>query len=310
MLRNNKIAVLIPCYNEAQTINKVICDWRTALSTVYQDVQIYVYDNNSTDKTAEIAEKAGAIVVKEKKQGKGNVVRSMFRDINADCYFMVDGDDTYSSGKALEMAGLILDGHTDMVVGDRLSSTYFTENTRRFHGFGNNLVRKCVNLIFKSNVTDIMTGCRAFSPKFVKNFPVISRGFEIEVEMTIHALDKNLNIESIAVDYKEREIPEESKLRTIPDGMRVMLTIFDLFKGYRPLLFFGLLAMLFAAISIALFLPVLDTYARTGLVYRLPTLIVSCFIFLSSILSLFTGIIMDQIHKKEQKDYEYMLLHN
>ena len=269
-MRNNKIAVLIPCYNEAQTINKVICDWRAALNVAYQEVQIYVYDNNSTDKTAEIAEKAGAIVVKEKRQGKGNVVRSMFRDINADCYFMVDGDDTYSSGKALEMARLILDGHTDMVVGDRLSSTYFTENTRRFHGFGNTLVRKCVNLIFKSNVTDIMTGCRAFSPKFVKNFPVISRGFEIETEMTIHALDKNLNIESVSVDYKEREIPEGSKLRTIPDGIRVMLTIFDLFKGYRPLLFFGLLAIFFATISIVLFLPGLQAAHSNCQLFHFP----------------------------------------
>lgn len=304
-----KIAILIPCYNEGKTVEKVIRDWRTAVEKAYRQVQVYVYDNNSTDDTAKIAGKCGAIVVKEPKQGKGNVIRSMFQDVDADCYLMVDGDDTYSPEHAVEMCDMVIEGKMDMVVGDRLSSTYYKENTRRFHGLGNALVRKSINTIFQSSLTDIMTGCRAFSRRFVKTFPVISRGFEIETEMTIHALDKNMNIGTIKTDYKEREIASESKLQTIPDGIRVMLTIFNMFKDYRPLLFFSLISCFLTIVGIVFFIPIFHTYFLTGLVFKFPTLIVICFIWVAALLSFFTGLILDSIHKKEQREFEYILLH-
>lgn len=304
-----KIAILIPCYNEGKTVKKVILDWRTNVEKAYKQVQVYVYDNNSTDDTAKIAAECGAIVVKEPKQGKGNVIRSMFQDVDADCYLMVDGDDTYSPDHAVQMCRMVLDEKLDMVVGDRLSSTYYQENTRRFHGLGNTLVRKSINMIFQSSLTDIMTGCRAFSRRFVKTLPVISRGFEIETEMTIHALDKNMNIGSIKTDYKERDIASESKLQTIPDGIRVMLTIFNMFKDYRPLLFFFLISCFLTVIGIVFFIPIFHTYLLTGLVFKFPTLIVICFIWIAAFLSFFTGLILDSIHKKEQREFEYNLLH-
>lgn len=304
-----KIAILIPCYNEGKTVKKVILDWRTNVEKAYKQVQVYVYDNNSTDDTAKIAAECGAIVVKEPKQGKGNVIRSMFQDVDADCYLMVDGDDTYSPDHAVQMCRMVLDEKLDMVVGDRLSSTYYQENTRRFHGLGNTLVRKSINMIFQSSLTDIMTGCRAFSRRFVKTLPVISRGFEIETEMTIHALDKNMNIGSIKTDYKERDIASESKLQTIPDGIRVMLTIFNMFKDYRPLLFFFLISCFLTVIDIVFFIPIFHTYLLTGLVFKFPTLIVICFIWIAALLSFFTGLILDSIHKKEQREFEYILLH-
>lgn len=304
-----KIAILIPCYNEGKTVKKVILDWRTNVEKAYKQVQVYVYDNNSTDDTAKIAAECGAIVVKEPKQGKGNVIRSMFQDVDADCYLMVDGDDTYSPDHAVQMCRMVLDEKLDMVVGDRLSSTYYQENTRRFHGLGNTLVRKSINMIFQSSLTDIMTGCRAFSRRFVKTLPVISRGFEIETEMTIHALDKNMNIGSIKTDYKERDIASESKLQTIPDGIRVMLTIFNMFKDYRPLLFFFLISCFLTVIDIVFFIPIFHTYLLTGLVFKFPTLIVICFIWIAALLSFFTGLILDSIHKKEKREFEYILLH-
>lgn len=300
----DRIAVLIPCYNEGRAIRKVVTDWHNALP----EAVIYVYDNNSTDDTVAEAASAGAIVVKEKKQGKGNVVRSMFQDIDAECYLMVDGDDTYSPENARIMSDLVLNEKVDMVIGDRLSSTYFQETTRRFHGFGNILVRKCINTIFKSVIKDVMTGCRAFSRRFVKTFPIVSKGFEIETEMTIHALDKNLNIETVSVEYKERDIPTESKLRTIPDGIKVLRTIFNMFKDYQPMMFFSLFSLFLFLIGTAFFLPVLNAYFKTGLVDKFPTLIVCCFVYLSAIISFFSGMILDVIHKKERREFEYRLL--
>ena len=242
---NKKIAVLIPCYNESKTIEKVIKDYKKELP----EADIYVYDNNSSDGTDKIAIKAGAIVKYEYKQGKGNVIRSMFRDIDADCYLMIDGDDTYPAENAKEMCDYVLDGKADMVIGDRLSSTYFTENKRPFHNFGNVLVRKLINTLFKSNVKDIMTGYRAFSYEFVKTFPVLSKGFEIETEMTIHSLDKNLLLKEIPVEYRDRPEGSESKLNTFSDGFKVLKTIARLFKEYKPTIFFSIFGLLFFIIS-------------------------------------------------------------
>ena len=231
----DKIAVLIPCYNESLTIEKVVSDYKEALP----EATIYVYDNNSSDHTDELARKAGAKVVYEYRQGKGNVIRSMFRDIDAECYLMIDGDDTYPAENAREMVDLVLNKGVDMVIGDRLSSTYFTENKRPFHNMGNRIVRGLINHLFHSNVKDIMTGYRAFSRLFVKSFPVLSKGFEIETEMTIHALDKNFLLEEIPVTYRDRPEGSESKLNTVSDGMKVLKTIASLFRDYKPLLFFS-----------------------------------------------------------------------
>lgn len=236
----DKIAILVPCYNESKTIGKVIKDFKDVLP----EANIYVYDNNSTDNTAEIAKEAGAIVRHEYRQGKGNVIRSMFRDIKADCYLMVDGDDTYPAEEAVKLVELVLDKGVDMVIGDRLSSTYFIENKRRFHNTGNRLVRFLINFLFHSNVSDMMTGYRAFSPLFAKSFPVLSKGFEIETEMTIHALDKNFLIEEIPVGYRDRPIGSESKLDTVSDGIRVLKTIAALFREYKPFAFFSIIAAL------------------------------------------------------------------
>lgn len=268
-----KIAILIPCYNESKTIAKVVKDYHRVLP----DAEIYVYDNNSSDGTDQIAREAGAIVRYERRQGKGNVIRTMFREIEADCYLMIDGDDTYPAENAPEMVSLVLDQHVDMVIGDRLSSTYFTENKRPFHNSGNMLVRNLVNGLFHGNVTDIMTGYRAFSRTFVKTFPVLSKGFEIETEMTIHALDKNLSLASIPVGYRDRPQGSESKLNTVSDGCRVLKTIVRLFKDYKPLLFFGLLSLIVFAVALILFIPVFIEYGRTGLVRRLPTLVTAGF---------------------------------
>ena len=295
-----KIAVLIPCYNESKTVQKVVRDYRAALP----EADIYVYDNNSTDGTDELARAAGAIVRYERQQGKGNVIRSMFRQIDADCYLMIDGDDTYPAESAAGMADLVLNKGADMVVGDRLSSTYFTENKRPFHNLGNRMVRSLVNGIFGGSVTDIMTGYRAFSPLFVKSFPVLSKGFEIETEMTIHALDKHLHVETVPVDYRDRPAGSVSKLSTYSDGFKVLKTIFNLYKDYRPLSFFGLFAGIFALVGIILFIPVLVEYARTGLVPRFPTLIVSTVCIILGMLSLVCGLILDTVAKKQRQQFE------
>ena len=297
---NKKIAVLIPCYNEENTIAQVVSDFTKELP----DAAIYVYDNNSTDKTSERAEAAGAIVRRETKQGKGNVIRSMFREIGANCYLMVDGDDTYPARSAAQMCHDVLENGADMVIGDRLSASYFTENKRTFHNTGNKLVRGMVNRFFHGNVRDIMTGYRAFSPLFVKTFPILSKGFEIETEMTIHALDKNLNITEIPVLYKDRPEGSESKLNTFSDGFKVMFTIVRLFKDYRPLPFFSLIAILLVLLSAGLFVPVMIEYLQTALVQRFPTLIISGFIMLAALLSFSCGLVLDTVIKKARQDFE------
>lgn len=299
------IAVLIPCFNESKTIEKVICDYRAALP----QADIYVYDNNSTDGTDVVARTAGAIVRYEYRQGKGNVIRSMFRDIDADCYLITDGDDTYPAENAKEMCNLVLSGQADMVIGDRLSSTYFQENKRVFHGTGNLLVRKFINLFWgtRYHVQDVMTGYRAFSPLFAKSFPVLSQGFEIETEMTIHALDKNFLLRSIPVSYRDRPTGSFSKLHTFSDGRKVLFTIFNLYKDYKPLKFFGYVAAAMAGVSIILFIPIFIEYIETGLVPRFPTLIVSVVLMLAAFLSTVCGIILDTNTKTSRKNFEIQL---
>lgn len=300
----DKIAVLIPCYNEEKTIEKVVRDFREALP----EAVIYVYNNNSKDRTAELAEKAGAVVRDEWKQGKGNVVRRMFREIQAQCYIMVDGDDTYPASAAREIADLVLNKKVDMVVGDRLSSTYFTENKRPFHNLGNKLVRFGVNYIFKGKVKDIMTGYRGFSYEFAKSFPVLSRGFEIETEMTAHALDKNMHIEEIVIQYQDRPEGSESKLNTVSDGIKVIMTIIRLCKLYRPLFFFTMISLVLVLLAAAVFIPlVLIPFVRTGLVDRIPTLVICGFTVLAAIVSFFSGMILDSIVQKEKREFEFRL---
>ena len=304
MNKNKKIAVLIPCYNESKTIEKVIKDYKKVLPKA----DIYVYDNNSTDGTDEIARKAGAIVKYEYRQGKGNVIRSMFKDIDADCYLMIDGDDTYPKENAKEMCDLVLEGKADMVIGDRLSSTYFTENKRPFHNFGNKLVRGLINTLFKSNIRDIMTGYRAFSYEFVKTFPVLSKGFEIETEMTIHALDKNFLLKEIPVEYRDRPAGSVSKLNTYSDGFRVLKTIARLFKEYKPTIFFSITSLIFLVISLGFGMPVFIEYFETGLVPRFPTLIFAGFMLIIAILLFICGLILEVLVKKHRQLFELILI--
>lgn len=299
----DKIAVLVPCYNEAQTIKKVVEDFKRVLPQAV----IYVYNNNSTDDTAKIAAEAGAIVRNEYKQGKGNVIRRMFREIDAECYIMTDGDDTYPAEFAPQMADMVLNKNCDMVVGDRLSSTYFQENKRPFHNFGNDIVRKSINFLFKSKIKDIMTGFRAFSYQFVKTFPVLSTGFEIETEMTIHAVDKNMAVGNVVIDYRDRQEGSESKLNTFSDGFKVIKTINRLFKAYKPIWFYGLVALILAIISIGFFIPILVIYGETGLVPKFPTLIMCCFVMTVAILSFFSGSILQSLRQKEKQDFELHL---
>lgn len=302
-MKDKKIAVIIPCYNEAKTIEKVVKDFKSVLPKA----DIYVYDNNSSDGTDEIARKSGAIVKYEYRQGKGNVIRTMFREVKADCYLMIDGDDTYPSENAKEMCDLVLSGKADMVIGDRLSSTYFTENKRLFHNFGNRLVRFLINFIFKNNVKDIMTGYRAFSYEFVKSFPVLSKGFEIETEMTIHAVDKNFKLIEVPVSYRDRPEGSVSKLNTYSDGIRVLKTIAILFKEYRPGLFFNTISFMFLLLSLLMGIPVVFEYFKTGLVPKFPTLIVSCIFLVISLLLLTVGIVLQVIVKKDRQMYELYL---
>ena len=296
-------AVLIPCYNEAKTIEKVVKDFKRVLP----DARIYVYDNNSTDGTAKLAQEAGAVVRHEYLQGKGNVIRRMFRDIDAMCYIMVDGDDTYPAESAAEMAEMVLSENADMVVGDRLSSTYFNENKRPFHNFGNTLVRRSINLLFGSEIKDIMTGYRAFSYQFVKTFPVLSQGFEIETEMTIHAVYNNMQVENSVITYRDRPEGSVSKLNTYSDGIKVLKTILRMFRQYRPLAFFGILALLLGALAGIFFVPVMIEFLNTGLVPKIPTLIVCAFAVLAAIQSLFTGLILKNLEMKDRRDFEFRL---
>lgn len=300
----DEIAVLIPCYNESKTIEKVVKDFKAVLP----EAVIYVYDNNSTDGTAEIAKKAGAVVRHEYQQGKGNVIRRMFREIDAKCYIMTDGDDTYPAEEARKLCEPVLERNADMVVGDRLSSSYFEENKRPFHNFGNSLVRASINRMFKSDIRDIMTGYRAFSYLFVKSFPVLSKGFEIETEMSIHAIDKNMRVENVIIQYRDRPEGSVSKLNTYSDGIRVLMTILKLYKNYKPMKFFGWIAVILAVIATAFLIPVLSAYATTGLVLRFPTLIVCCFVYLSAIQAFFAGLTLSTMKQKNMQDFEMNLI--
>lgn len=300
----DKIAVLIPCYNESKTIEKVVKDFKSVLP----EAVIYVYDNNSSDNTAEKAEKAGAVVRHEYMQGKGNVIRRMFREIDAEVYIMADGDDTYPAEYAREMADKVIFKKADMVVGDRLSSTYFTENKRPFHNLGNTLVRGSINRLFKNNIKDVMTGYRAFSYNFVKTFPVLSQGFKIETEMTIHAVDKNMAVENVIIDYRDRPDGSESKLNTYSDGFKVLKTIIRLYKNYKPRQFFTLFSFLLGIIALIFFVPVFITYIKTGLVPQMPTLVMCGFVVLAAIQSYFSGLILSTIAQKSKQDFEYKLV--
>lgn len=299
----DKIAVLIPCYNESKTIKKVVEDFKKALP----EATIYVYDNNSKDGTDKIAREAGAIVRYERKQGKGNVIRTMFREVDAECYIMTDGDDTYPAEYARELCNAVLERDADMVIGDRLSSTYFTENKRPFHNIGNVMVRTLINLIYKSNIRDVMTGYRAFSYEFVKTFPILSKGFEIETEMTIHTLDKNMGVENVIIEYRDRPEGSESKLNTYSDGFKVIKTIIKLYKNYKPLSFFTWLSVFLALIGLIFLVPVLIDYIHTGLVPKMPSFVASVFFFISSIQSFFGGLILQTIVNKGKQDFEIKL---
>lgn len=299
----DKIAVLIPCYNEEKTIGKVVRDFKRVLP----EATIYVYNNNSSDRTVEIAEAEGAVVRNEYKQGKGNVIRRMFRDIDAECYIMTDGDDTYPAESAREMVDLVLGKKVDMVVGDRLSSTYFEQNKRPFHNFGNSLVRKSINLLFHNDIKDIMTGYRAFSYEFVKTFPVLSKGFEIETEMSIHAVDKNMYVDNVIIDYRDRPEGSVSKLNTYSDGLKVLKTIARLYRTYNPLGFFGGLAILLFLLAIGFFIPVILEFVETGLVPQFPTLIMCGFTAIAAIQSLFVGLQLQTSLQKNRQDFEMNL---
>jgi len=298
-----KTAILIPCYNEAKTIEKVIKDHQEVMPCA----EIYVYDNNSSDGTDEIARNAGAIVRYEYRQGKGNVVRSMFREIDADCYIMTDGDDTYPAEFTLKLEEYIYNKRADMVIGDRLSSTYFTENKRPFHNIGNVLVRKLINVLFKANLKDIMTGSRGFTKEFVRSFPVISKGFEIETEMTIFALDNNFKIKEVTIDYRDRPEGSESKLDTYSDGYKVIMTIGTLFRDTKPYMFFSIISSILLLVGVSLFIPILISYTQTGLVERYPTLIVICALGIIALLSFFCGVILQVLKKQHRHNFEWYL---
>jgi glycosyltransferase involved in cell wall biosynthesis len=301
----DEIAVLIPCYNESKTIEKVVRDFKEALP----EAVIYVYDNNSSDGTDEIARRAGAIVRYEYQQGKGNVIRRMFREIDAKCYVMTDGDDTYPADEARKLCDAVLNRNADMVVGDRLSSSYFEENKRPFHNFGNSLVRGAINSMFKSDIRDIMTGYRAFSYQFVKSFPVLSKGFEIETEMSIHAIDKNMRVENVIIQYRDRPEGSVSKLNTYSDGFKVLMTIIKLYKNYKPFGFFSIISLLLVIISTIFLIPVIGDYISTGLVERFPTLIVCGFVYVAAIQSFFAGLMLSTMKQKNMQDYEMNLVY-
>lgn len=299
----DKIAVLIPCYNESRTIAKVVRDYKEELP----EATVYVYDNNSTDGSAEIAAEAGAVVRHEYKQGKGNVMRRMFMDIDAKCYLMVDGDDTYPAENAREMVDAVLNKRADMVIGDRMTSTYNEENKRPFHILGNRIVRKSINVLYQSKITDIMTGYRAFSFRFVKTFPVLSEGFEIETEMTIHALDKNMDIENVVIQYRDRPEGSESKLNTYWDGFKVLMTILNYYRVYKPLHFFSVLSIFMILVAFVFFVPVFVDFLHTHMVSKIPTLVVCGFVVIASVQSFFSGMILDSLKQKERQDFEFKL---
>lgn len=300
----DQIAVLIPCYNEEKTVQKVVRDFKKVLP----EAVIYVYDNNSSDQTVRLAEEAGAVVRHEYQQGKGNVIRRMFREIDAQVYVMTDGDDTYPAEFAREMVDRVRLHQADMVVGDRLSSTYFTENKRPFHNFGNSLVRGTINRLFHTDIKDIMTGYRAFSYQFVKTFPVLSRGFEIETEMTIHAADKNMQVENVIIEYRDRPEGSESKLNTYSDGAKVLMSISKMYRNYKPMNFFGMLALVLTIVSAGFFSPVFLEYIETGLVPKFPTLIVCGFALMAAIQSVFVGLVLAASAQRNRQEFEMDLV--
>ncbi len=300
----DKIAVLVPCYNESKTVKKVVEDFRRELP----EAVIYVYDNNSTDGTAELAWEAGAVVRRERRQGKGSVIRRMFREVDARVYVMVDGDDTYPAEAAPEMVRRVLEEQADMVVGDRLSSTYYTENKRPFHNFGNSFVKNCINRFFDTNIQDIMTGYRAFSYSFVKTFPVLSRGFEIETEMSIHAADKHMQVDNVVIEYRDRPEGSVSKLNTFSDGFKVLTRILNLYKNYKPFSFFSLLSSVLVVLGVGFLIPVIVDYIETGLVPKFPTLIVCCFVLVAALQSFFAGLVLQSMEQKNKQDFEMQLL--
>ncbi|MEF9892067.1 MAG: glycosyltransferase family 2 protein [Anaerorhabdus sp.] len=292
-----KIAVLVPCYNEELTVEKVVFDFKAACP----EADIYVYDNNSKDKTNELAVKAGAIVRSEYRQGKGNVVRSMFRDIDADVYILVDGDDTYPADEVQKLINPIINQNADMVIGDRLSNgTYFEENKRGFHGFGNNLVRNLINSLFNSNINDIMTGYRAYSKKFVKCMPIMSEGFQIETEMTIFSLVYGMNVVEVPITYRDRPEGSESKLNTFSDGLKVLITLFNLFKNYRPFLFFGIISLIFGFIGFLTGLPVLIEFFETAFITKIPSAILAAGLFIIAFILFVVGIMLDSLKNQTQ----------
>ncbi len=300
----DKVAVLVPCYNESMTVKKVVEDFRR----VMPEAVVYVYDNNSTDGTGELAAEAGAVVRREYQQGKGNVIRRMFREIEAEVYLMVDGDDTYPAEAAPEMVRKVVEEQADMVVGDRLSSTYYTENKRPFHNFGNSFVKNCINRFFDTNIQDIMTGYRAFSYQFVKTFPVLSRGFEIETEMSIHAADKHMQVDYVVIEYRDRMEGSVSKLNTFSDGLKVLSRILSLYKNYKPLAFFSLLSGILAVLAVIFLIPILVEYWETGLVPRFPTLIVCGFVLIAALQALFAGLVLQSMEQKNKQDFEIRLI--
>lgn len=300
----DKVAVLVPCYNESMTVKKVVEDFRR----VMPEAVVYVYDNNSTDGTGELAAEAGAVVRREYQQGKGNVIRRMFREIEAEVYLMVDGDDTYPAEAAPEMVRKVVEEQADMVVGDRLSSTYYTENKRPFHNFGNSFVKNCINRFFDTNIQDIMTGYRAFSYQFVKTFPVLSRGFEIETEMSIHAADKHMQVDYVVIEYRDRMEGSVSKLNTFSDGLKVLSRILSLYKNYKPLAFFSLLSGILTVLAVIFLIPILVEYWETGLVPRFPTLIVCGFVLIAALQALFAGLVLQSMEQKNKQDFEIRLI--
>lgn len=303
-LNNEKIAILIPCYNEALTIKKVVNDFQRELP----EADIYVYDNNSTDNTYEIALNEGAIVKKEPRQGKGNVIRQMFFDIEADFYLMVDGDDTYPAEYASELLAALREERADMVIGDRLSNgTYFNENKRAFHDFGNNLVKNSINYLYKAQIKDVMTGYRGFNRMFVKSFPVMSSGFQIETEFTIHALDKRFKLVEVPIDYRDRPEGSESKLDTYSDGIKVLLTILRMFKDYKPMLFFSIFSLIFFLCGLVFGIPVINEFLQTGFITKVPSSILASGLMIFSLLLLVTGLILDTVVTNAKKDYELNL---
>lgn len=302
------LAVLIPCYNEGLTIKKVVGDCKKAVANFKGKVSIYVYDNNSSDETIEEAMAAGAIVRHEYQQGKGNVIRRMFREIDARCYILIDGDDTYPAEVIPKLYNLVINKNIDMVVGDRLSSSYFEENKRPFHNFGNRIVRGSINWLFKSNIRDIMTGYRAFSYQFVKAYPVVSKGFEIETDMSIFAIENNMTIRNEIIEYRDRPDGSSSKLNTYSDGLKVLRRIFTLYRDYHPLQFFSIVALILILIAIAIFVPaVWIPYLHTGLVVKMPSLIVAAFLIIAAIVSWYSGLMLDSLLQKERRSFEFRL---